>query len=101
MFSASHNPAEYNGLKFFNNFGEKVVDEFNGFLFQHTSRISLDDILAAQKKKQDERKVKSPYTKEYKETNNSTDGGGASGSFSELFMQCFQKVRGYDPYTLR
>ena len=28
----------------------KVVDEFNGFLFQHTSRISLDDIRAAQKK---------------------------------------------------
>lgn len=28
MLSASHNPAEYNGLKFFNNFGEKVSDEF-------------------------------------------------------------------------
>lgn len=28
MLSASHNPAEYNGLKFFNNLGEKVSDEF-------------------------------------------------------------------------
>ena len=28
MLSASHNPAEYNGLKFFNSFGEKVSDEF-------------------------------------------------------------------------
>ncbi len=28
MLSASHNPAEYNGLKFFNNNGEKVNDEF-------------------------------------------------------------------------
>ncbi|MBE5741069.1 MAG: hypothetical protein E7351_00855 [Clostridiales bacterium] len=28
MISASHNPSEYNGLKFFNNHGEKVSDEF-------------------------------------------------------------------------
>lgn len=28
MLSASHNPAEYNGLKFFNSMGEKVTDEF-------------------------------------------------------------------------
>ena len=55
--------AKYLGLD-----SDKVVDEFNGFLFQHTSRISLDDIVAAQKRKEEEeRKVKSPYTKEYKE----------------------------------
>ena len=49
---------------------DKVVDEFNGFLFQHTSRISLEDIRAAQKKKEElleEKRVKSPYTIEYKE----------------------------------
>ena len=46
----------------------KVVDEFNGFLFQHTSRISLDDIRAAQKKTDEEKnKINSPYTIEYKE----------------------------------
>ena len=46
----------------------KVVDEFNGFLFQHTSRISLDDIRAAQKKSDEEKnKISSPYTMEYKE----------------------------------
>ena len=28
MLSASHNPANYNGLKFFNNLGEKVYDAF-------------------------------------------------------------------------
>lgn len=46
---------------------EKVVDEFNGFLFEHTSKISLSDIKAAQKK-QDEKnkKTRSPYTIEYK-----------------------------------
>lgn len=49
---------------------DKIVDEFNGFLFQHTSKISLDDILEAQKKRQDNKKVKSPYTKEYKEKTN-------------------------------
>ena len=53
--------AKYLGLD-----SEKVVDEFNGFLFEHTSKISLDDIRAAQKKMEDsEKKVQSPYTKTY------------------------------------
>ena len=41
----------------------------HNFLFQHTSKISLNDILEAQKKKEEEekeKKIKSPYTKEYK-----------------------------------
>lgn len=49
---------------------DKIVDEFNGFLFQHTSKISLEDIREAQKKKEEllnEKKVKSPYTIEYKD----------------------------------
>lgn len=55
--------AKYLGLD-----SDKVVDEFNGFLFQHTSRISLDDIVAAQKKKDaEEKKIRSPYTMEVKE----------------------------------
>lgn len=55
--------AKYLGLD-----SDKVMDEFNGFLFQHTSKISLDDILEAQKRKEAElKKVKSPYTMEYKE----------------------------------
>lgn len=55
--------AKYLGLD-----SDKIVDEFNCFLFQHTSKISLDDILEAQKKKNDnEKKIQSPYTKEYKE----------------------------------
>ena len=57
--------AKYLGLD-----SDKVVDEFNGFLFQHTSRISLDDIRAAQKKKEElleEKRVKSPYTMEHRE----------------------------------
>ena len=57
--------AKYLGLD-----ADKVVDEFNGFLFQHTSRISLDDIREAQKKKEElleEKRVKSPYTIEHKE----------------------------------
>ncbi len=57
--------AKYLGLS-----PEKVVDEFNDFLFEHTSKISLDDIKVAQKSindKKDENKIKSPYTKEYKE----------------------------------
>lgn len=47
-----------------------VVEEFNDFLFEHTSKISLDDILEAKRQldiEKEEKKVKSPYTKEYKE----------------------------------
>ena len=57
--------AKYLGLD-----ADKVVDEFNNFLFQNTSKISLDDIKVAQdkkKKEEDENKVKSPYTIEHKE----------------------------------
>ena len=55
--------AKYLGLD-----SDKVVDEFNNFLFQYTSKISLDDIVAAQNRKEVlEKKVQSPYTKEYKE----------------------------------
>ena len=57
--------AKYLGLD-----SDKVVDEFNGFLFQHTSKISLDDIKKAQSRREElirNKKVKSPYTMEYKE----------------------------------
>ena len=46
---------------------DSIVDEFNDFMFEHTSKISLDDILEARKlakEKETEEKVKivSPYT---------------------------------------
>ena len=51
---------------------EKVIDEFNEFLFEHTSKISLDDILEAKRNSEakEEKKIKSPYTKEYKKKTN-------------------------------
>ena len=60
-----NNYAKYLGLD-----ADTIVDEFNGFLFQHTSKISLDDIREAQNKKDElmnDKKIKSPYTLEYKE----------------------------------
>ena len=44
---------------------EKVVDEFNDFLFEHTSKINLSDILEAEQmnNKKNEKEVFSPYTK--------------------------------------
>ena len=47
---------------------DKVIDEFNDFLFEHTSKISLEDILEAKKKIEDDEKEKihSPYTIERK-----------------------------------
>jgi len=44
---------------------EKVIDEFNDFLFEHTSKISLRDILEAEEedRTKNQKKVVSPYTK--------------------------------------
>ena len=42
---------------------EKVADEFNDFMFEHTSKISLADILEAEKKANSaEKQIRSPYT---------------------------------------
>lgn len=50
--------AKYLGLD-----SESVADEFNDFLFEHTSKISLEDILEAEKKREEDgKKVLSPYT---------------------------------------
>ncbi len=49
----------------------KVIDEFNDFLFEHTSKISLSDILEAEEKQKNEKgkkTVESPYTKKNKIT---------------------------------
>ncbi len=50
---------------------DKVMDEFNDFMFEHTSKISLDDILEARKlaqeKEAEKPKVVSPYTQKRKE----------------------------------
>ena len=45
---------------------EKVTLFLQSDVLEHTSKISLDDILTAQKKLEDnEKKVQSPYTKDY------------------------------------
>ena len=54
--------AKYLGLKY-----EDLVDEFNEYLFDYTSKISLDDIKKAKKKleskkKNEPKKIASPYT---------------------------------------
>ena len=41
---------------------EDLVDEFNEYLFEYTSRLSLDDIKKAKKDRSDARRIKSPYT---------------------------------------
>jgi cytoskeletal protein RodZ len=50
--------AKYLGLNY-----EKLVDEFNEFLFDYTSKIPVDDIEKAKKEKKEEpKKIASPYT---------------------------------------
>ncbi len=53
--------AKYLGLD-----ANKILDEFNDFLFEHTSKISLDDIKSARAKEKEEKKIISPYTMEVK-----------------------------------
>ena len=57
--------AKYLGLD-----GEKMVDEFNEFLFDFTSKIPVGEIEKAKEKKSDEKTISSPYTKVEKKNNN-------------------------------
>ena len=41
----------------------KMLDEFNDFIFEKTSKISLEDIKNAKSKEEDENRISSPYTK--------------------------------------
>ena len=41
---------------------EKMVDEFNEFLFDFTSRIPVEEIEEAKKEKKNNKKITSPYT---------------------------------------
>ena len=50
--------AKYLGLD-----GEKILDEFNEFLFDFTSKIPLDEIEKAKSNKDNNKLVTSPYTK--------------------------------------
>lgn len=60
--------AKYLGLSY-----EDMVDDFNEYLFDYTSKISLDDIKKVQKKSpkkkgEDSRRIMSPYTLERKQS---------------------------------
>ena len=59
--------AKYLGLD-----GEKLVDEFNEFLFDFTSKIPVDKIEQAKQKMSNNKKMVSPYTKENKKNNKKT-----------------------------
>ena len=54
--------AKYLGLN-----SEQIIDEFNEYVFESTSKIPIDDIEKASKANEKEDKIASPYTKEEKE----------------------------------
>ena len=57
--------AKYLGLDY-----EEMVEDFNEFVFDYTSKISLEDIQKANKKHEKKpRKIASPYTMEEKKKN--------------------------------
>ena len=47
---------------------DEMIDDFNEYLFDYTSRISLEEIMTAKKSEQieEEKKIQSPYTIEHK-----------------------------------
>lgn len=47
---------------------DEMIDDFNEYLFDYTSRISLEEIMNAKKSEQieEEKKIQSPYTVEHK-----------------------------------
>lgn len=59
--------AKYLGLD-----SDKLLDDLNDYLFEKTSKISLEDIKvslsSAKKEEKDVKKIKSPYTKETKKS---------------------------------
>ncbi len=57
--------AKYLGLAY-----DELVDEFNEYLFDYTSKISLTDIEEARKEDEEPDKIKSPYTIDYYKKNN-------------------------------
>ncbi len=64
-----HDYAKYLGLE-----PDKIIDEFNEYLFEYTSKIPLEDIEKAMKEQQKEEepteKVVSPYTTTPKKSSN-------------------------------
>ena len=63
-----YNYAKYLGLE-----PEKIIDEFNEYLFEYTSKIPMEDIEKAMKEQQKEeipeKKIVSPYTTSTKKSN--------------------------------
>ena len=63
-----YNYSKYLGLE-----PEKIIDEFNEYLFEYTSKIPLEDIEKAMKEQQKEeipeKKIVSPYTTSTKKSN--------------------------------
>lgn len=60
-----HNYAKYLGLD-----GDKLIDEFNEYLFEYTSRIPVKEIeKAVNEIAKDEHQIISPYTKEIRKHN--------------------------------
>ena len=57
--------AKYLGLD-----GEKMIDEFNEYLFDFTSKIPVEDIEKAKEKKNKKKEVVSPYTQVSEKSNN-------------------------------
>lgn len=64
----------YNYSKYLGIDADKVIDDFNEYMFEYTSRIPTEEIqkkMMQEKNVKSEKTISSPYTKEYKSKNKS------------------------------
>jgi len=93
MLSASHNSKEYNGLKFFNNSGEKVSDEFEEEFESLMEKPLTQQIKYVQRKNVE--KLKKGYISHLRSLIKNKDkfiydcaNGGTSDICKQLFPKC-------------
>ena len=93
MLSASHNPAEYNGLKFFNSNGEKVSDAFEeNFEFLMDKKTTLkNNVFTCLKNKENLKQSYIKHLKSHKKFNFPIILDCANGGTSEIVKSVFPK----------
>lgn len=95
MLSASHNPSEYNGIKFFNSQGEKVDDKFeqNFELFMDMRPLKCKNIYRKSISVEHLKEDYINYLKSLKKTNLPCIIDCANGGASEIVKRVFSKTK--------
>ena len=100
MLSASHNPADYNGLKFFNSNGEKVNDQFEeSFELLMENKIALkNNCFACLKNMENLKQDYIKHLKSHKKFNFPVILDCANGGTSEIAKEIFPRCEKINIY---